>query len=410
LAEKPPEAMTILFGHPAGNPNAHHSALAHFEAGHLEAFCVPWFPSSTTVRLIEGISPLGPLAKRFGRRYFPKLANAPKIQGRSEEFGRLARRVLHGGDERLSYQANDWLMRTMRKACRRPAVTAVHSFEDCSLWQFAEARRLGKACIYDMPIGYYPAWEQTQNDLTRKYADWVPEGGLPSHRYARPEQKRREMLLADLVMVPSSFVETTVRSFHPDKRLARAMYGVDLDYWTPGPDRTSGPLRFIYAGQLSLRKGIPFLLEAWASAAVPDSLLEVVGSWQLAGSARSKLPPGVRWVPPRSSDALREHYRAADVFIFPSFFEGFGLVLLEAMACGLPAIASEATAGPDVLDGSCGQILPTGNIEALIEGLRWFGKNREKVAGMSAAARSRAEQFTWDNYRRRVTDAVKPFV
>src|SRR5207237_2858418 len=144
---------------------------------------------------------------------------------------------------------------------------------------------------------------------------------------------------------------------------------------------------------------IPALLEAWEKAALREAELELVGAWQLSESKRSMLPHNISWRPPCSPEALRERYRAADVFVFPSFFEGFGLVLLEAMACGLPAIASEATAGPDVLDGSCGQIIPTGNIEALIESLRWFGKNREKVAGMSAAARSRAEQFTWENYR-----------
>jgi hypothetical protein len=121
------------------------------------------------------------------------------------------------GDERLSYEANDWLMRTMRRECRRATVTAVHAYEDCSLWQFQEARRLGKACIYDMPIGYYPAWEQIEAQLAHKYVDWLPPGGLPSNRYVRPQQKREEMDLADLVLVPSSFVAETIRAFHPHK-------------------------------------------------------------------------------------------------------------------------------------------------------------------------------------------------
>jgi len=54
--------------------------------------------------------------------------------------------------------------------------------------------------------------------------------------------------------------------------------------------------------------------------------------WQLAESRRVALPRGVNWRPACSREALRDRYRAADVFVFPSFFEGFGLVLLEAMA------------------------------------------------------------------------------
>jgi Glycosyltransferase len=360
--------MTVLFGHPTGNPNAHHAALAHFEANRLEAFCVPWMPSRATLRLLEHVGSLKLMAQRLGRRHFPPLVNAPILQGRIGEMRRLFTRAMGGGDERISYEANDWLMRTMLRECRRPAVTAVHAYEDCSLWQFIEAKRLGKACIYDMPIGYYPAWEQTQVELARRYADWLPVGGLPSNRYVRLEQKRQEMDLADLVLIPSSFVGTTIRAFHPHKKLTRACYGVDLNFWTPvAKEQGLRPLRFLYAGQLSLRKGIPGLLEAWEKAALRDAELELAGKWQLAESKRTSLARGVTWRPPCSPEALRERYRAADVFVFPSFFEGFGLVLLEAMACGLPAIASEATAGPDIITESCGRLVPTGNLEALVE-------------------------------------------
>lgn len=403
--------MSVLFGHPTGNPNSHHAALAHFEAGRLEAFCVPWMPSSRTLRLLQCFGSLQPMVGRLSRRHFARLAKAPKIQGRVGELRRLLTRALGRGDERLSYEANDWLMRTMRRECARSAVTAVHAYEDCSLWQFAEAKGLGKACIYDMPIGYYPAWERTQAELVRRFADWLPASGLASNRYVRPEQKRLEMSLADLTLVPSSFVEKTIRIFHPYKMLARAPYGVDLDFWTPGVKRQGlGPLRFIFAGQLSLRKGIPGLLEAWEKAALRDVELELVGPWQLAEGRRSSLPHGVTWRPPCSPEALRERYRAAGVFVFPSFFEGFGLVLLEAMACGLPAIATEATAGPDVMTEACGRLIPTGNLDALVESLRWFDKNREQLPELSRAARAQAERYTWQNYRRCVTEAVAPFV
>ena len=143
-------------------------------------------------------------------------------------------RAFGRGDERLSYEANDWLMKTMARAAARPTVTALHSYEDCSLHQFQEAKRLGKACVYDMPIGYYPWWDEKQKQLAREYADWVPAGGLPSSRYVRPEQKIKEMELADLVLVACGFVEKTIREFHPDKKIALAPYGVDAEFWAPG--------------------------------------------------------------------------------------------------------------------------------------------------------------------------------
>jgi glycosyltransferase involved in cell wall biosynthesis len=401
--------MTVLFGHPAGNPNAMHAALAHCEAGQLEAFCVPWLPSERALRLLATVAPRAAV-ERFTRRRFPALDGAPTVQGRLGEARRLMLRALGRGNEGLSYQANDWLMETMRRECRRPAVTAVHAYEDCALWQFEESKRLAKACIYDLPIGYYPVWQQRREHLLRRYASWVPAGGLPESRYVRPAQKAREMELADLVLTPGSFVEATVREAFPAKPLARAAYGVDLAFWSPGPARApDGPLRFLYSGALSIRKGIPLLLETWRAARPKDATLELVGQWQLADARRGDLPPGVEVLAPRSPAALRERYRAADVFVFPSFFEGFGLVLLEAMACGLPVIATDSTAGPDLLDATCGRVVPTGNAEALAAALQAFATQRERLPALRAAALARAARCTWDRYRDAVRRACAPY-
>lgn len=406
----------ILFGHPSGNPNSHNAAVAHFQSGRLEAFCVPWMPSAMTLQVLEHSGPLQHLGRRLGRRRFPQLAGAPTIQGRLGEMRRLITRAWGRGDEALSYEANDWLMHTMRRECGRSRVRAVHAYEDCSLWQFQEAKHLGKACIYDMPIGYYPAWEQAQTELAQRFDDWLPAGGLPSARYVRPRQKHREMELADLVLAPSSFVMETIRKFYPNKEVALAPYGVDLEFWgaeenqEPGRHEGSEVLRFVYAGQISLRKGIPLLIEAWEKAGLRSAELLLVGSWHLSDGKRASLPRGVTHVPECSRERLRDRYRQADVFVLPSFFEGFGLVLLEAMAGGLPAIASSATAGSDVITQSCGRVLPTGNVEALVDALRWFDRRRDRLAAMGAAAREKAAQCTWQRYRQSVADATAAFV
>src|SRR5215469_9534226 len=128
----------ILFGHPAGAPHSHHAALAHFEAGQLEAFCVPWMPSEWALRALASIPPLRSATERLRRRNFPPLATAPKIQGRMDEWRRLFARARGKGDESLFYEANDWLMATMARASRSKRVTAVHAYEDCSLQQFSE--------------------------------------------------------------------------------------------------------------------------------------------------------------------------------------------------------------------------------------------------------------------------------
>ncbi len=404
--------MSILFGHPTGNPNSHHAALAHFETGRLQAFCIPWLPTIKQIRWARTIPQLGALVERLERRCFDPLSNAPRIEGKPGEWWRMLRRMFRPlqANERLSYEANDWLMRTMARECRRPAVTAVHSYEDCSLWQFQEAKRLGKACIYDMPIGYYPAWQSTQAELAHRYADWLPPGGLSSNQSVRPGQKQKEMELADLVFGPSTFVLESVRLFHSQKRLVLAPYGVDLEYWRPGPVyKNDGPLRFLYAGQISIRKGIPVLLEAWRKADLKDAQLRLVGLWKLSEKQQRALPSGVTVAGPCSRESLRAHYQAADVFVFPSFFEGLPLCVLEAMACALPVITTEVTAGMDLTSDANSQSIPAGNVESLTEALRWFDKNRDRLPEMRHASRAKAAGFTWERYRATVREAVAPF-
>jgi glycosyltransferase involved in cell wall biosynthesis len=299
----------------------------------------------------------------------------------------------------------------MAHECRRSTVRAVHAYEDCSLWQFMEARRLGKACIYDMPICYYAAWAKTESELLRKYPDWLPHKSSPAAHDPRLEQKRQEMALADLTLVPSRYVEATIREFYPHKEIALAPYGVDVEFWTPGPtNKPARPLRFIFVGHVSLRKGAPLLIEAWSKAELRDAELMLVGSWMLSDSKRRSLPSGIKWFPPCSSQALRDRYRECHVFVFPSFAEGLALVLLEAMACGLPVIASESSGASDVMTTGSGFVTPPGDLDRLVELLRWFDLHRDELPAMGREARSQAERCTWSNYRSLVTRAVSKLV
>jgi glycosyltransferase involved in cell wall biosynthesis len=148
------------------------------------------------------------------------------------------------------------------------------------------------------------------------------------------------------------------------------------------------------------------LLEAWEKAQLRDAELLLVGSWQLADSKLKELPHGVQFVGPVGPETLRELYRESDVFVFPSFFEGFGLVILEAMACGLPVIATECSAAPDILTNGCGRIVAAGHVEQLVDSLRWMVGHRDGLSAMQGAARSAALGFAWAQYRTSVAAAA----
>jgi glycosyltransferase involved in cell wall biosynthesis len=419
----------VISGHPTGNPNSHHAALAWHERGRLLKFCTPWFPSQQELNLIGRVPGLREQARRLSRRRFEALSDVPMRQDKLGEMARILRGRAGWSGPEVTQEANQWLMQVMSDECRDARVTAVHSFEDCSVGQFREAQHLGKACIYDMPTCHWKFWERQHQLLCARYADWIRSQDAVFALNASREQKDEELGLADVVLAPSTFVKRTLEEAG-GKNIRVCRYGVDREFWSPaagGGEETkrtkdqkmkgqpdggdsllvtgdsqpaARPLRFIYAGQCSLRKGIPFLLEVWEKAGLRDAELTLVGSWKLAGLKLQQLPRGVSHVGPVSAERLRELYRQSDVFLFPSFGDGFGLVMLEALAAGLRVMASDTSGGPDLAAQPGVLVLPSGNEDAWIEGLRAykFGPDSKVHLG---------EEWKWERYRSDVFAATE---
>ena len=97
-----------------------------------------------------------------------------------------------------------------------------------------------------------------------------------------------------------------------------------------------------------------------------------------------------------TGDALSEAYASADVFVFPSQLETFGLAATEAMASGLPVVASRVGGIPDVVqEGVTGYTFAPGDVAALVEAVRYVMARRERLPEMGRAARAFAETQTW---------------
>jgi glycosyltransferase involved in cell wall biosynthesis len=114
-----------------------------------------------------------------------------------------------------------------------------------------------------------------------------------------------------------------------------------------------------------------------------------------------------RWIPTLPHDEILREMSRHDVFVFPSLFEGFGLVILEAMSRGLPVITTAHTAGPDVItDGQDGFIVPIRSAEAIAEKLDQLAVDRIRLREMQEAAKATAARFTWRDYRARLARVV----
>ncbi len=238
--------------------------------------------------------------------------------------------------------------------------------------------------------------------LRREY-----ELSLSDEQYAEFAQ---ETASANGLVVASSFTaQMLVNEGIPRERIFVTPYGVDLTRFSPrqsAPDPTQ-PLTIMFLGQLVQRKGLSYLLEAIRLLKTRQVRLLLCGHGFVDHDLLSyyaDVPQELHLGRPYSE--VLDLMRGSDVFVFPSLLEGFGLVLLESMACGVPIIASTNTVAPDLIDqGKQGFIVPIRSPETIAERLDWAIDHRAELAAMGNAAAARAQRFTWEHFREQVRNA-----
>jgi glycosyltransferase involved in cell wall biosynthesis len=218
-----------------------------------------------------------------------------------------------------------------------------------------------------------------------------------------------ECKLADYVLVASSFSRQILvnQQIRPD-RIKVIPYGIDTIRFHPAMPGDHPTLRLLFVGRVERLKGLQDLLEAVQALRAEGLALELTVCGALVDAALLERYPGIcRYAGQLSAAEIPEMYRQSDIFVFPSHLDGFGFVLLEAMASGLPVITTPHTAGPDLItDGVEGYIVPVQAVAALKERIRMLAADRALCRTMGQAARKRAEGFTWDHYNRRIGDML----
>ena len=231
---------------------------------------------------------------------------------------------------------------------------------------------------------------------------------------ATVERELREYQLADRVFVPSRFVQRTfLEAGFSAGRLFLNGFGVDVSRFSPGT-KSDDVFRIIFAGSLSVRKGIHHLVAAFRRAGIPNSELVLVGGAtaetnQLLGTQDAR----IHRVGHVAQNELPGWYRNASVFVMASIEEGQAMVQAQALACGLPLICTTNTGGEDflALDGegrevapglrefTAGMVVPADDPVHLAAALQRLASAPERLAAMSAAAAALARRdLSWHRY------------
>jgi alpha-maltose-1-phosphate synthase len=403
----------LILSHPTGNANVRQAARALNERGMLAEFwtSICW-PGEH--RLNHLLSPS--MQNELRRRFFPEVR---EDQSHSHLWPEMAR-LLTGrlGLKRLTkhevgpfcidavYRSVD--RRVAARLREAPGVRGVYAYEDGARGTFLAARRLGIKTVYELPIGYWKPYRELMKEEAAREPEWASTLPGNADSSEKLDRKDEELELADQIIVPSEFVRGTLLRANSLRAPVEVVpYGAppvtSINRAMRPPD---GKLRVIFVGALTQRKGLSYLLRAaerLKSSVKLTILGKRVGECQQLDRALSVH----RWIPSLPHGSVLKEISRHDVMVFPSLFEGFGLVVLEAMSVGVPVITTPNSGAPECInDSKDGFLVPIRDVEAIVERLELLLRDRERLSAMADAALSTAFQYSWERYRQKLTNVV----
>jgi len=260
---------------------------------------------------------------------------------------------------------------------------------------------LGMPCLYDLPIGYWRSARRILSVEKERRPEWaVTLTGLQDSD-EKVLRKDEELRLADQIFVASSFTAKTLKEYLGTLAPVHVIpYGFPA---VGGPRQyvstTNRPLKLLFVGGLSQRKGIAELFEAAARFGSHVSLT-VIGQ-KASGPCKvlDEALASVDWIPSLPHKEILKKMREHDVLLFPSFFEGFGLVITEAMSQGTPVITTDRTAGADLIThGENGWLVEAGSSEQIEAVIEQILKDGDLVGRVGIQARETAARRPWHVY------------
>ena len=396
----------VIVSH-AGRQHAYEVAGALEHAGLLETFFTSSyyrrdFYPDRLARLVPSLDRL--LQKRHhpaidARRVkrFPTL-ELPEIASRFVGVeGRIVNALVARRDERFDALVAERLLQ-MRAALFWGA-------QGSCLESLQAARSMGMATVAEM----MSVPQRVSQALLERAG--VPHEKADASQYSLRQE--REPATADWCVVGSTFISKTLQTLGiPASRIHVIPLGVNLREFSAPERAPHAKLRVLFVGKLGRHKGLQYLLEAMRlldTSHVELSLVgPQVGDEDLFDSVDTSV---VRVVGPLEGAALHDAYASHDVFVLPSLYEGFGLVVLEAMAGGLPVIVSENSCAPDVVrEGVDGFVVAPFDVDVIAARIAWCADNRERVREMGMRAAERAREFTWEAHGQRVENVARRII
>lgn len=409
----------IIIYHPFGNANTRAAVDGIYKLGILDSFhtCIACFKGSLLYRL----SAFRPF-KEFRRRTFsPFLKDYTYIHPLKELGRQIAPKIKFGGltehekgvfcVDNICHDLDEKVSRYILK--NKSGIDGVYAYEDLALKTFSVARQNNLKCLYDLPIGYWRAMRNLLEEERKKNPEWAMTLGGFNDSDRKLQRKDEELKLADRIYVASSFTKKTLEMY-PGK-LAEIEV---IPYGFPPINKERKydgikcrRIKVLFVGGLSQRKGISYFFDAIKGL---DDEIEatVVGRGNVEGCPALKNALNkVNYIPSLPHDEILKLMSVHDLFIFPSLFEGFGLVITEAMSQGTPVITTNRTCGHDIInDGTDGWVVEPGTSAPIRKLLEKFISNPDILIKAGKEALKTASKRPWNVYERELAESVNRFL
>jgi starch synthase len=401
----------ILVVHPTGNQNSKGLARGLAEANLLHVFITAlhlnsdkwnWLPANLVAEIKR---------RDFSEIKSPIISGSPFREGLRLLASKLKLNFLTKHEVGFSsvdnvYHATD---RFASKYLKKHAdkISAVYCYEDGALETFKVAKQLNIKCIYELPIGYWRTHHRLNQDESALQPEWANSWCATQDSKTKLARKDEELALADQIIVASSFTQKTLEDY--PQSLAPITV---VPYGCPPQNETldrnwfqaTNKLKVLYVGGLSQRKGLSYLVEA-INALANKVEFSFVGNGTALELVQEKLPHA-SYLGTMPHSQVLEVMCKHDALVFPSLFEGFGMVITEAMSQGMVVIATDHTALPDIADESAGIRVPVRDSGAIEDALNDLINNPEKIEQIGKSAMRLAQSYQWCDYESKIVNAV----
>lgn len=409
----------ILVAHPTGNANTRGAIEGFNKLGILHSFhtCVACFEGNWLYKLAK-ISPL----REFRRRMFDiSLQNITYTYPFKELMRMVASKI--GKSSWIEHETGMFCVDKVYQDLDRKValfvnkhhkeIEGVYLYEDCATEIVKVAKKHNLKYIYDLPIGYLRAMRRLLNEEREKNPDWAMTLGGFNDSDEKLKRKDAELCNADKIYVASSFTKETLKDY--PYKLADIEV---IPYGFPPVNKSrkyvplgGRKLNVLFVGGLSQRKGLSYMFDAVRG--LEDKVnLTVVGQGNIEGCvALKKALSCVNYIPSMPHDEVLKLMSKSDLFIFPSLFEGFGLVITEAMSQGTPVITTNRTCGPDIIhNGEDGWVVEAGTSEPIKKILENLLAHPSELENVGKAAMETAAKRPWSCYEKELANSVNIYL